>query len=81
MDVTKEDHVKHAMEYVAENLPAGEQGKRDTVNYSVFCCLSTNPNMLRHSGYKDGDRSVTTSRRIRTIVCLRQLLDVKVMYS
>ena len=26
MDVTKEDHVKHAMDYVAENLPAGELG-------------------------------------------------------
>ena len=27
MDVTKEDHVKHAMNYVADNLPAGELGK------------------------------------------------------
>ncbi len=28
MDVTKEDHVAHAVGYVAENLPAGEQGKK-----------------------------------------------------
>ncbi len=27
MDVTREDHVRHAMDYVAENLPAGEPGK------------------------------------------------------
>ena len=27
MDVTKDDHVRHAMDYVAENLPAGELGK------------------------------------------------------
>ena len=29
MDVTKEDHVRHAMDYVAENLPAGEQGRTE----------------------------------------------------
>lgn len=28
MDVTREDHVRHAMDYVAENLPAGEPGKK-----------------------------------------------------
>ena len=27
MDVTNEDHVRHAVEYVAENLPAGQQGR------------------------------------------------------
>ena len=27
MDVTNEDHVRHALDYVAENLPAGQQGK------------------------------------------------------
>ena len=27
MDVTREDHVKHAVEYIRENLPAGQHGK------------------------------------------------------
>lgn len=31
MDVTKEDHVVHAIDYIAENLPAGEQGKQKAV--------------------------------------------------
>ena len=26
MDVTREDHVQHAVQYVRDNLPAGEQG-------------------------------------------------------
>ena len=29
MDVTNEDHVKHALDYIAENLPAGQQGKKN----------------------------------------------------
>lgn len=37
MDVTKEDHVKHAMEYVAENLPAGEQGLYALINNAGVC--------------------------------------------
>ena len=32
MDVTNEDHVRHAVEYVAENLPAGQQGKEQPHN-------------------------------------------------
>ena len=35
MDVTKEEHVKHAMEYIADNLPAGEQGQRDYVFLAI----------------------------------------------
>ena len=27
MDVTRDDHVQHAVQYVRDNLPAGEQGK------------------------------------------------------
>ena len=27
MDVTREDHVQHAVQYVRDNLPAGEMGK------------------------------------------------------
>jgi NAD(P)-dependent dehydrogenase (short-subunit alcohol dehydrogenase family) len=27
MDVTREDHVQHAVQYVRDNLPSGEQGK------------------------------------------------------
>jgi NAD(P)-dependent dehydrogenase (short-subunit alcohol dehydrogenase family) len=46
MDVTKEDHVRHAMDYVAENLPAGEQGRNSEMDilvrayttYSDFGC-------------------------------------------
>ena len=30
MDVTNEDHVRHALDYVAENLPAGQQGKNQS---------------------------------------------------
>ncbi len=29
MDVTRDDHVAHAVEYVAENLPAGEPGRTE----------------------------------------------------
>ena len=28
MDVTRDDHVQHAVQYVRDNLPAGEQGKK-----------------------------------------------------
>ena len=28
MDVTREDHVQHAVQYVLDNLPAGENGKK-----------------------------------------------------
>ena len=31
MDVTNEDHVRHALDYVAENLPAGQQGKKQYI--------------------------------------------------
>ena len=34
MDVTRDDHVAHAVEYVAENLPAGEPGR--TQNTTSF---------------------------------------------
>ena len=27
MDVTRDDHVTHAIDYIVDNLPAGEQGK------------------------------------------------------
>jgi NAD(P)-dependent dehydrogenase (short-subunit alcohol dehydrogenase family) len=37
MDVTKEDHVRHAMDYVAENLPAGEQGLYALINNAGVC--------------------------------------------
>ena len=30
MDVTNEDHVRHALDYVAENLPAGQHGKNQS---------------------------------------------------
>ena len=30
MDVTNEDHVRHALDYVAENLPAGQQGRNQS---------------------------------------------------
>jgi hypothetical protein len=32
MDVTRDDHVQHAIDYVIENLPAGEQGKAFYLN-------------------------------------------------
>ena len=31
MDVTRDDHVKHAIDYIVDNLPAGEQGRRRSV--------------------------------------------------
>jgi hypothetical protein len=27
MDVTRDDHVTHAIDFILDNLPAGEQGK------------------------------------------------------
>ena len=35
MDVTRDDHVQHAVQYVRDNLPAGEQGK----NLSPLLCF------------------------------------------
>ncbi len=35
MDVTREDHVQHAVEYVAENLPAGEPGRTKTISLKI----------------------------------------------
>ena len=31
MDVTRDDHVEHAINYVIDNLPAGEQGKDNLI--------------------------------------------------
>ena len=36
MDVTRDDHVAHAVEYVAENLPAGEPGRNNTTTTTFF---------------------------------------------
>ena len=36
MDVTKEDHVRHAVDYIRENLPAGQHGKANSV-YFLLC--------------------------------------------
>ena len=36
MDVTRNDHVQHAVQYVRDNLPAGEQGKK-----TLFYLIST----------------------------------------
>ena len=41
MDVTNEDHVRHALDYVSENLPAGQQGKNPHIScFSIdnLCC-------------------------------------------
>jgi len=37
MDVTREDHVKHAVEYIRENLPAGQHGLYALVNNAGVC--------------------------------------------
>ncbi|CAB4068298.1 E1.1.1.30 [Lepeophtheirus salmonis] len=37
MDVTKEDHVKHAIHYITENLPAGESGLYALINNAGIC--------------------------------------------
>lgn len=37
MDVTNEDHVRHALDYVAENLSAGQQGLYGLVNNAGIC--------------------------------------------
>ena len=34
MDVTKEDHVRHAVEYIRENLPAGQHGRTQFCKFS-----------------------------------------------
>ena len=31
MDVTRDDHVQHALDYIQDNLPAGEQGMQSNV--------------------------------------------------
>ena len=36
MDVTRDDHVQHAIDYVIENLPAGEQGRTLNQNKNGF---------------------------------------------
>ena len=36
MDVTRDDHVQHAVQYVLDNLPAGENGKKsDSINFCL----------------------------------------------
>ena len=40
MDVTNEDHVRHAVDYVAENLPAGQQGKEQPHNITFHSITS-----------------------------------------
>lgn len=35
MDVTKEDHVRHAVDYIRENLPAGQQGESSKIEINV----------------------------------------------
>lgn len=37
MDVTNEEHVKHAINYIMDNLPAGEQGLYGLVNNAGVC--------------------------------------------
>ena len=37
MDVTREDHVVHAVSYVMDNLPAGENGKKLDDKMGDFC--------------------------------------------
>merc|ERR1712203_1215537 len=37
MDVTRDDHVQHAVQYVRDNLPAGEQGLYALINNAGIC--------------------------------------------
>jgi len=37
MDVTREDHVQHAVQYVLDNLPAGENGLYALINNAGVC--------------------------------------------
>jgi len=37
MDVTRNDHVQHAVQYVRDNLPAGEQGLYALINNAGIC--------------------------------------------
>ena len=36
MDVTRDDHVQHAVQYVLDNLPAGENGKKTNSTNTQF---------------------------------------------
>ena len=38
MDVTRDDHVQHAVQYVLDNLPAGENGKKSDFTKILNYC-------------------------------------------
>ena len=46
MDVTNEDHVRHALDYVAENLPAGQQGKNQNTTQALPSSLLSSSLLL-----------------------------------
>ena len=46
MDVTNEDHVRHALDYVAENLPAGQQGKNQNTTQALLSSLLSSSLLL-----------------------------------
>ncbi len=78
MDVTREDHVLHAVEYVAENLPAGEPGRTKTISpitkiiilkirvkYSIwdfYRFIRRNPVSDRTIPQQEGDKKITFPR-------------------
>ena len=49
MDVTRDDHVQHALDYIQDNLPVGEQGMHDNdVTVYFKSCSYTIDNNRHH---------------------------------
>ena len=52
MDVRREDHVQHAVQYVLDNLPAGENGKKTKSTKILNLGVPTTSRILMGDSYK-----------------------------
>ena len=70
MDVTRDDHVQHALDYIQDNLPVGEQGMHDndvtvyfkSCSYSIDKKgnqISTKYKMSKKGTFKGNEQSGT----------------------